>query len=134
MADKPVEDWESRKAWELAANIDVESRGLCKRILEALQDRERELERDPSDDRLWREASEILWDLSLNIGHYSDTGLFPENMAKYVADDGYFLGPALEHEVSKGLLADVAREIVALHAQVLNVLRGGEWEHDDEGS
>ncbi len=134
MEGEPTEDRMSQKAWNLVANIDIKLRGFHARILEALRDREKEFENVPPEDRLWEEAAKILWDLSRDVGWYSDAGLFPENLTKYVADDMKFLGLAQHHEVPLAFLADVARDIVAMHAQVLNVLHGGEWDYEDEGS
>ncbi len=133
MADEPVEDRLSQKAWGVLANITVKIENLHERILEALQDREKELEKETPEDRLRQEAWDLLWPRFTEVEHYSDAGLFPENMAKYVSDDMNFLGPAQEHEIPVALLANAAREIAALHSQVLNVLRGGDWDFENEG-
>ncbi len=132
MEDEPVEDRLSRKAWGLVGNIDVWIERLHARLLDELQKREEELDRDPTEARLWEEAWKLLGTLFTRVEHYSDAGLFPENMEKYVADDSHFLDLGLEHEIPPAMLAKVARKIAALHSEVLDVLRGGELGFEDE--
>ncbi len=120
----PTEDRVSRTAWAVQSHIDVDLQNLQKRLLEGLLEREREMGRDPSEDRLWREAGEVLQEICRSLGWYSDAGLFPENMARYLSDETAFLGLAREHELSVDLLHDVAESVAALHAEVVKVLRG----------
>ena len=80
------------------------------------------------EEEIRKEAWSVLTEVFRGIEFSTEAGSLEENLAAIGTDPMDLLGPARDHEIEASLLADVARQIVALHAKVLEALRHREKE------
>ncbi len=84
--------------------------------------------RGPSEDELRTEAWNILFDIWSEVEHETEGGRLADNLAAFAEGRVGFLGKAMRHEIPNSVLVEVAREMAAMHARVLEALRDRERE------
>ena len=81
-----------------------------------------------TEEELRKEAWGTIAEIFFQIEFGTEAGSLVENLDRIGTDPMDLLGPALQHEVSAALLSEIVREIVRLHAKVLEALRQREKE------